>query len=254
MPRLSPAKIRATKGQSKLVTLSLGIAPMAKMADAVCDLILVGDSLAMTLYGHGSTVQVPLDVMIWHGKGVVQSTKNACIIVDLPFGSYEQSPEQAFESAARVLKETGAHGVKMEGGALMAPTIEFLTARGIPVLGHIGLFPQHVNMIGGFKKERDGDRLLADAKAHQDAGAFACIIEAVPHELAGPVTEALDIPTIGIAAGPDCDGQILVVDDLIGLNPDYVPPFVEPKARTARSIKKAMKAYAAEIRGGASED
>ena len=176
MPRLSPAKIRATKGQSKLVTLSLGIAPMAKMADAVCDLILVGDSLAMTLYGHGSTVQVPLDVMIWHGKGVVQSTKNACIIVDLPFGSYEQSPEQAFESAARVLKETGAHGVKMEGGALMAPTIEFLTARGIPVLGHIGLFPQHVNMIGGFKKERDGDRLLADAKAHQDAGAFACTL------------------------------------------------------------------------------
>ena len=249
MPRISPASIRASKGERQLVTLSLGIAPMAKMADEHCDLILVGDSLAMTLYGHSSTVQVPLEVMAWHGKGVVDSTSKSCIIVDLPFGSYEQSPQQALESAARILKETGAQGVKMEGGALMAPTVEFLTQRGIPVLGHIGLFPQHVNMVGGFKKERDGARLMEDALAHQAAGAFACVIEAVPAELAGPLRDKLDIPTIGIAAGPDCDGQILVIDDLIGLNPEYIPPFVEPKARVARTIKRAIRDYAKDVRG-----
>lgn len=247
MPRLSTADIRASKGNRKLVTLSLGIAPMAKIADEHCDLILVGDSLAMTLYGQGSTVQVPLEVMAWHGKAVVDSTRKACIIVDLPFGSYEQSPQQAFESAARIMKETGAQGVKMEGGALMAPTVAFLTQRGIPVLGHVGLFPQHVNMIGGFKKERDGQRVLEDAMAHQAAGAFACVIEAVPTEIAGPLREQLDIPTIGIAAGPDCDGQILVIDDLIGLNPDYVPPFVQPKAQTAAAIKDAIQSYAHEV-------
>lgn len=249
MPRISPASIRASKGERQLVTLSLGIAPMAKMADEHCDLILVGDSLAMTLYGHSSTVQVPLEVMAWHGKGVVDSTSKSCIIVDLPFGSYEQSPQQAFESAAHILKETGAQGVKMEGGALMAPTVEFLTQRGIPVLGHIGLFPQHVNILGGFKKERDAARLMEDALAHQAAGAFACVIEAVPAELAGPLRDKLDIPTIGIAAGPDCDGQILVIDDLIGLNPEYIPPFVEPKARVARTIKRAIRDYAKDVRG-----
>ena len=249
MPRISPASIRASKGERQLVTLSLGIAPMAKMADEHCDLILVGDSLAMTLYGHSSTVQVPLEVMAWHGKGVVDSTSKSCIIVDLPFGSYEQSPQQAFESAAHILKETGAQGVKMEGGALMAPTVDFLTQRGIPVLGHIGLFPQHVNILGGFKKERDAARLMEDALAHQAAGAFACVIEAVPAELAGPLRDKLDIPTIGIAAGPDCDGQILVIDDLIGLNPEYIPPFVEPKARVARTIKRAIQDYAKDVRG-----
>ncbi|MGB1157001.1 MAG: 3-methyl-2-oxobutanoate hydroxymethyltransferase [Alphaproteobacteria bacterium] len=248
MPRLSPADIRTSKGKRRLVTLSLGIAPLAQMADEFCDLILVGDSLAMTLYGHSSTVAVPLEVMSWHGKAVVDATKEACVIVDLPFGSYEQSPQQAFETASRILKETGAQGVKMEGGALMAPTVEFLTQRGIPVLGHIGLFPQHINMVGGFKKERDADRLIADAQAHEAAGAFGCIIEAVPEGLAGPVTDQLGIPTIGIAAGSDCDGQILVIDDLIGLNPDYVPPFVEPKARVARTIKRAIREYAKEIR------
>jgi len=252
MSRLSPADIRASKGERKLVTLSLGIAPMAKMADEHCDLILVGDSLAMSLYGQNSTVQIPLDVMAWHGKAVVDSTSKACVIVDLPFGSYEQSPQQAFESAARILKETGAQGVKMEGGLLMAPTVEFLTQRGIPVLGHVGLFPQHVNMVGGFKKERDGQRVLGDAMAHQAAGAFACVIEAVPADVATPLKEQLDIPTIGIAAGPDCDGQILVIDDLIGLNPDYVPPFVKPKAQTAVAIKDAIQAYAAEVRAGSS--
>lgn len=236
MPRISPADIRASKGERQLVTLSLGIAPMAKMADEHCDLLLVGDSLAMTLYGHRSTVAVPLEVMVWHGKAVVDSTKNACVIVDLPFGSYEQSPQQAFEAAARILKETGAQGVKMEGGALMAPTVEFLTQRGIPVLGHIGLFPQHVNMIGGFKKERDAGRLMEDALAHQAAGAFACVIEAVPSDLAGPLRDKLEIPTIGIAAGQDCDGQILVIDDLIGLNPEYITPFVAPKARDRKSV------------------
>jgi len=190
--------------------------------------------------------------MAWHGKAVVDSTSKACVIVDLPFGSYEQSPQQAFESAARILKETGAQGVKMEGGSLMAPTVEFLTQRGIPVLGHVGLFPQHVNMVGGFKKERDGQRVLGDAMAHQAAGAFACVIEAVPADVATPLKEQLDIPTIGIAAGPDCDGQILVIDDLIGLNPDYVPPFVKPKAQTAVAIKDAIQAYAAEVRAGSS--
>lgn len=249
MPRISPADIRASKGERPLVTLSLGIAPLAKMADEHCDLILVGDSLAMTLYGHSSTVQVPLDVMVWHGKAVADSTENACIIVDLPFGSYEQSPEQAFASASRILKQTGAQGVKMEGGALMAPTVEFLTRRGIPVLGHIGLFPQHINTIGGFKKERDAARLMEDALAHQAAGAFACVIEAVPAELAAPLRDKIEIPTIGIAAGPDCDGQILVIDDLIGLNPEYIPPFVEPKARIAKTIKRAIRDYAKDIRG-----
>ena len=249
MPRISPASIRASKGERQLVTLSLGIAPMAKMADEHCDLLLVGDSLAMTLYGHRSTVAVPLEVMVWHGKAVVDSTKNACVIVDLPFGSYEQSPQQAFEAAARILKETGAQGVKMEGGALMAPTVEFLTQRGIPVLGHIGLFPQHVNMIGGFKKERDAGRLMEDALANQAAGAFACVIEAVPSDLAGPLRDKLEIPTIGIAAGQDCDGQILVIDDLIGLNPEYIPPFVAPKARVAKTIQQAVLDYAKDIRG-----
>ena len=137
----------------------------------------------------------------------------------------------------------------MEGGALMAPTVEFLTQRGIPVLGHIGLFPQHVNMIGGFKKERDAGRLMKDALAHQEAGAFACVIEAVPSDLAGPLRDKLEIPTIGIAAGRDCDGQILVIDDLIGLNPEYIPPFVAPKARVAQTIQQAVRDYAKDIRG-----
>ncbi len=248
MSRVSPADIRASKGEKRLVTLSLGLAPMARIADPHCDLILVGDSLAMTLYGQSSTVAVPLEVMIWHAKAVVGATENACVIVDLPFGTYEQSPQQAFENAARVLKESGAQGVKMEGGELMAPTVEFLTQRGIPVLGHIGLFPQHVNMTGGFKKERDAERLSRDGMAHQHAGAFACVIEAVPNELAGPLKDALEIPTIGIAAGVDCDGQILVIDDLIGLNPDYIPPFVQPKAQVAQAIAAAINDYAHEVR------
>lgn len=248
MPRLSTPKIRALKGVRKLVTLSLGTASLARVADEFCDFILVGDSINMTIYGQPSTRGISLDTMIAHGKSVVRSTQNAAIIVDLPFGTYEQSPQQAFANAERVLRETECDGVKLEGGMAMIPTISFLIERGIPVLGHVGLYPQHSAVLGGFVKERDESKVIAEAKAQQEAGVFSMVVEAVPEDIGESVSQSVSVPVIGIAAGDRVDGQILVVDDLIGVNPAGAPPFVRQKAQIHSIVRDAVSDYADDIR------
>ena len=249
MPRLTCPQFKELKGQRKLVTLSLGLAGMARMADKVADLLLVGDSINMTLYGQPSTRGITLDQMIAHGRAVVQASENAIVVVDLPFGTYEQSPAQAFASASRVLAESGCQGVKLEGGLPLTPTIEFLVQRGIPVMGHVGLYPQHSEIVGGFKKERDGGKVIAEAKAQEAAGVFSMVVEAVPPEIGTQVTKAVDVPVIGIAAGEETNGQILVVDDLVGMNPGGAPKFVEQRAQVHRSISRAFREYAKAVRG-----
>lgn len=248
MTRLSTPKIRALKGQRQMVTLSLGTASLARVADEFCDLILVGDSINMTIYGQPSTRGISLETMIAHGKSVVRSTKNAAVVVDMPFGTYEQNPSQAFANAERVLRETECDAVKLEGGLAMVPTIEFLIARGVPVMGHVGLYPQHSAVLGGFVKERDADKVIAEAKAQADAGVFCMVVEAVPADIAKAAAMAVDVPVIGIAAGDAVDGQILVVDDLIGVNPAGAPPFVRQKAQIHSIVRDAVKDYANEVR------
>ncbi|MFZ4540271.1 MAG: 3-methyl-2-oxobutanoate hydroxymethyltransferase [Rickettsiales bacterium] len=245
--------IRAAKGQRKLVLLTAYTAPMAALLDAHCDMLMVGDSLGMVVYGMDSTLPVTLEMMIAHGAAVVRGAKRTSVVVDMPFGSYQASAEQAFINAARVMKETGAACVKMEGGAELAPTIRFLTERGIPVMGHIGLMPQHMHSVGGFKTQgKDAiarKAILADAKAVADAGAFAMVIEGVVESLAAEITEAVAIPTIGIGASPVCDGQVLVVDDMLGMF-ERSPRFVKKYADLRAVISAAAETYAKEVRGG----
>ncbi|MBC7137119.1 MAG: 3-methyl-2-oxobutanoate hydroxymethyltransferase [Oceanibaculum nanhaiense] len=243
--------IRARKGKEPLVCLTAYTAPIAKLLDRHVDLLLVGDSLAMVVYGMDSTLGVSLDMMIAHGKAVTRGAKRACVVVDLPFGSYEESPEAAYRSAARVLAETGCAAVKLEGGLAMAPTIRFLADRHIPVLAHIGLTPQSVNAFGGFRVQGRGEeqaaQVMADAHAVTQAGAFAVVIEGVPEPLGRAITEAIEIPTIGIGASPACDGQILVTDDMLGLFSDFTPKFVKRFASLSGSVEAAAQAYAAEV-------
>ncbi|EKE73768.1 3-methyl-2-oxobutanoate hydroxymethyltransferase [Oceanibaculum indicum] len=243
--------IRARKGGQPLVCLTAYTAPIAKLLDPHVDLLLVGDSLAMVVYGMDSTLGVSLDMMIAHGKAVTRSARHACVVVDLPFGSYEESPEQAYRAAARVLAETGCAAVKLEGGVALALTIRFLAERNIPVLAHIGLTPQSVNAFGGFRVQGRGEeeaaRVMADAKAIEEAGAFAVVIEGVPEPLGRAITEAIDIPTIGIGASPACDGQILVTDDMLGLFSDFTPKFVKRFASLGASVEQAVQSYAAEV-------
>ncbi len=249
--RSTAPDITARKGGDGIVSLTAYTAPIAKLADAHCDFILVGDSLAMVVHGMETPVPITLDIMIAHGRAVVSATERALIVVDLPFGTYEESPEAAFRSAARVLKETGCGAVKLEGGSRMAETIRFLVDRGIPVMAHIGLTPQAINTLGGFKVQGRTDAqfaaLQADARAVTEAGAFAVVLEAMPVELAAGVTKAIPVPTIGIGAGPACDGQILVVDDMLGLTP-RVPKFVKKFGAIGPAINEAMGAYAAEVK------
>ncbi len=247
-------ELRAAKGQHKLVVLTAYTAPMAGLLDAQCDMLMVGDSLGMVVYGFDSTLPVTLEMMIAHGAAVVRGSKRACVVVDMPFGSYQASPEQAFAHAARILKETGAACVKLEGGAELAPTIRFLSERGIPVMGHIGLMPQHLHQAGGFKtqgKELASRRaILADAKAIADAGAFAMVVEGVVESLAAEITRAVSIPTIGIGASAACDGQVLVVDDMLGMF-ERSPRFVKRYAQLRETIADAAARYASDVRSGA---
>ncbi len=250
--RLTPSDIRSRKGTVPVVSLTAYTTPIAKLLDPVVDIMLVGDSLGMVLYGFDSTLPVTLDMMIAHTNAVMRGAKRACVIVDMPFGTYQESPELAFRNCARVMAETGCAGVKVEGGVEMAETIRFLTQRGIPVLGHIGLMPQHVNALGGYrvqgKSDEEARKLVEDAVAVEKAGAFAMVIEGVTEPVARELTQAVKIPTIGIGASAECDGQVLVVDDLLGLMTDIKPRFVKRYAELAQTIETAVKSYADDVR------
>ena len=245
--------IRSAKGQEKLVVLTAYTAPMAELIAPQCDMLLVGDSLGMVVYGLPSTLPVTLDMMIAHGAAVVRGAGGVPVIVDLPFGSYQASPEQAFQSAARVIQETGCAAVKLEGGAEMAATIRFLSERAIPVMAHIGLMPQHMHQMGGFKTQGKDDTsyvaILAAARAVAEAGAFAVVVEGVIEPLAAEITRKLAVPTIGIGASPACDGQVLVIDDMLGMF-THAPRFVKKYDDLHTRITNAATSYAAEVRAG----
>ncbi len=249
--RMTAPQIRARKGGEPIVSLTAYHAHTASLVDPHVDFLLVGDSLGMVMHGFESTVPVPLDLMIMHGAAVVRGSKQALVVVDMPFGSYEESPNIAFRNAARVMKETGCGAVKLEGGAHMAETIRYLGQRGIPVMAHIGLTPQAVNVMGGFKtqgrEEKDWARLEEDAAAVAQAGAFAVVIEGTAELLAARITRQIDIPTIGIGASVDCDGQILVLEDMLGLSP-RVPKFVKEFGSLADAIETSVRQYASEVR------
>ena len=246
-----PPDITARKGQDPLVVLTAYTTPMARLVDAHCDIALVGDSVGMVLHGLPSTLGVTMEMMILHGRAVTRGLSRAMAVIDMPFGSYEQSPAQAFANAARLMVETGAAAVKLEGGARMAETIAFLTGRGVPVMAHIGLTPQAVNTLGGYKvvgRDAGAQQVLQDAQAVESAGAFAVVLEKVPAALAGRITQALTIPTIGIGAGVDCDGQVLVVDDMLGTFTEFRPRFVQRYAELGQTADAAIAAYAADVR------
>ncbi len=250
--RISTPQIRARKGGEPVVCLTAYTTQMARLLDPHCDLLLVGDSLGMVIYGFDSTLAVTLDMMIAHGAAVVRGAERACVIVDLPFGSYQESPAQAFRNAARIMAETGAAGVKLEGGAEMAETVRFLAQRGIPVCGHVGLMPQAVHVAGGFKatgrSSAAARTVTADAQAMAEAGAFAVVLEGVMEPVAAAITAALPIPTIGIGASPACDGQVLVSDDVFGLFSDFTPRFVRRYANLGEQISAAAAEYAQDVR------
>src|SRR5579859_850276 len=249
---ITPTVIKARKGGPPIVCLTSYTAPMTKLVDPHADLILVGDSLAMTIYGMASTVGVTQEMMIAHGRAVVHAASRACVVVDLPFGSYEESPMQAFRTAASIMAETGCAAVKLEGGTVMAETIHFLTSRGVPVMAHIGLTPQSVNALGGYavrgRSESEAAMIMADAEAVADAGAFSVVIEKTAEPLARAVTDRIIPPTIGIGASVACDGQILVVDDMIGFFTEFHPKFVRRYAEVAQSVEAAIASYAADVR------
>ncbi|NMM46332.1 3-methyl-2-oxobutanoate hydroxymethyltransferase [Rhodospirillaceae bacterium KN72] len=241
----------ARKGGVPLICLTAYTTPIAALADRHCDVVLVGDSVGMVLHGLPSTLSVTLDMMILHGKAVRRGVEKALLVVDMPFSSYEESPEQAFRNAARMMAETACDAVKLEGGENMRDTIGFLTARGIPVMAHIGLTPQAVNLFGGYKVQGRGeaaDRIRRDARAVTQAGAFSVVLEKVPESLARNITAELSIPTIGIGASPACDGQILVIDDMLGMFTAFRPKFVKRYAELGEAADKAVAAYAEEVR------
>lgn len=250
--KITVTDIRARKGGEPIVCLTAYTSLTAQLLDENTDLLLVGDSLGMVLYGLEDTLGVTLDMMIAHGKAVMRGAEKACVIVDMPFGSYQESPAVAFRNAARIMKEVGCAGVKLEGGEEMAETIEFLTKRGIPVLAHVGLLPQSVNTAGGFRshgKDHDeASQILADAVAIAAAGAFASVVEGTVEPLAREITQAIAIPTIGIGASPACDGQILVTEDLVGLFSDFTPKFVKRYADLGQQIAEAAKSYSEDVR------
>jgi 3-methyl-2-oxobutanoate hydroxymethyltransferase len=254
MKRLTVPAVRARKGGEPLVMLTAYTVRMAQLLDAHCDILLVGDSLGQVIYGLPSTLPVTLDMMCAHGAAVVRGSYHALVIVDMPFGSYEASPEQAFASASRILAETGAAGVKLEGGETMAPTIAFLTARGIPVMAHVGLTPQSVNALGGYgargRSNEEHSQIIADARAVAAAGAFSVVAEGVIEPLARAITWEVSCPVIGIGASPVCDGQVLVAEDMLGLF-ERTPRFVKRYADMAGLIGDAAAKYAEEVRSRA---
>ena len=246
-----PDDIRSMKGGTPIVSLTAYTTPMARMMDDHCDFVLVGDSVGMVLHGLPSTLGVTMEMMILHGQAVARGLGRAMLVIDMPFGSYEESPEQAFANAATLMRETGAAAVKLEGGQHMADTIAFLVARGIPVMAHIGLTPQSINTLGGYKvqgRDEGAEILMADARAISDAGAFSVVLEKVPANLADEITAAIPIPTIGIGASAGCDGQILVVDDMLGLFTAFKPKFVKRYGNLGEAGETAIKAYAEEVR------
>ena len=251
--RLSVPKFREAKGATPLVCLTAYTAPIAQIVDRHVDLILVGDSLGMVVHGLPNTLGVTLEMMIMHGRAVTRASERALVVVDMPFGSYEQSPEQAHANATRVMQETGCSAVKLEGGTYMAPTIKFLVERGIPVMGHVGLMPQAVQVTGGFRArgrvEDEWAPIEKDAAAVVEAGAFALVLEGVTEPLAVRITKAVAVPTIGIGASKECDGQILVVDDMLGLS-SWTPGFVKGYADLEKTIDSAIAAYTADVKEG----
>jgi 3-methyl-2-oxobutanoate hydroxymethyltransferase len=253
--RMTAPAIRARKAEGTteqpIVMLTAYTMRMAQLLDPHCDMLLVGDSLGQVIYGLPSTIPVTIEMMCAHGAAVVRGSWHALVAVDLPFGSYEASQQKALETAARIMKETGCAAVKLEGGEAMAPTIDFLTHRGIPVIGHVGLTPQAVNILGGYGarggEQREAKKIVDDAKAIAEAGAFSIVVEGVMEELATKITNAVDCPTIGIGASADCDGQVLVIDDMLGMF-ERTPRFVKRYGDLAAQIGEAARTYAEEVR------
>lgn len=248
--KMTVPRFTAAKGGEPLVCLTAYTAHVARIVDEVSDLILVGDSLGMVIHGMPNTLGVTMEHMIMHGQAVMRGADKALVVVDMPFGSFEESPEVAFRNAARIIKETGCTAVKLEGGKEMAPTISHLTKRGIPVMAHVGLMPQQMNTAGGFKavrEEEQYDLVIADAQAVEAAGAFSVVVEGVAEDLADKLTKSVSIPTIGIGASAACDGQILVFEDMIGLFP-RVPTFVKRYGNMEEMIRDAVGHYAQEVR------
>lgn len=249
--RLTTADIAARKGAEPIVCLTAYDASRAALLDPHCDLLLVGDSVGMVVHGLPSTVGVTLDMMIMHGKAVMRGADSAVVVVDMPFGSYEASPQQAFENASLILRETGAQAVKIESGRYAADTIRFLVERGVPVVGHVGLRPQAVNVTGGFKAKgrttEERAEILSEAEATAEAGAFAIVVEGVAEDLAREITAKIPTPTIGIGASAACDGQILVTEDMLGLF-DWTPKFVKRYGSVRTAITEAVEQYAQEVR------
>jgi 3-methyl-2-oxobutanoate hydroxymethyltransferase len=251
MKRLTVPRIRQRKGAEPLVMLTAYTVRMAQLLDPHCDMLLVGDSLGQVIYGLPHTVAVTIEMMAAHGAAVVRGSYHAAVIVDMPFGSYEASPEQAFTNASRLLKETGAAAIKVEGGKVLAPTVDFLTARGIPVMAHVGLTPQAVNMLGGYgvrgKSDEEARSIVEDAVAMDKAGAFAMVIEGVLEPIAIEITNKVSCPTIGIGASANCDGQVLVTEDMLGLF-ERIPKFVKRYGAMSDLVEAAVTEYASEVR------
>ena len=249
--RKSVVDITAQKGTAPIVVLTCYSAPYAALLDPHVDVLLVGDSLGMVLYGMDSTLPVTLELMIAHGRAVTQHSKRACGVVDMPFASYQASKEQAFTNAARILAETGCQAIKLEGGHEMIDTVSFLVERGIPVMGHVGLKPQHINRMGGYKyqgrTEEAAKQIVSEAHAMQEAGSFSLLIEGLTEPLAARISKELSIPTIGIGASPACDGQVLVTDDMLGLF-EHTPRFVKQFGSLRASVETAVKDYADAVR------
>jgi 3-methyl-2-oxobutanoate hydroxymethyltransferase len=247
--------IKSLKGKGRIVSLTAYTTPMAAKMDEFVDVIIVGDSTGMVAYGMDSTLSITLDMMIQHGRAVMKGASRACVIIDMPFASYQESPQKAFRNAAKVMAETGAQGIKLEGGLEMLETVEFITSRGIPVMPHIGLMPQHVNSMGGYKFQarttEEIDRLVALGLAFQECNAFSLLIEGTSEAAARSVTEAVKIPTIGIGASPACDGQVLVTEDVLGLFSDYTPRFVKRYIDLGELILNAFARYENDVRSGA---
>lgn len=247
VPEFRAAKARG----AKLAVMTAYDYTSAKLTDeAGVDAILVGDSLGMVVQGHPTSLPVTLGEMIYHTRCVLRGAKRALVVSDMPFLTYQVSPRQAVKNAGRLMKEAGVHAVKLEGGVRMSDTIRAAVGAGIPVMGHVGLTPQSVHLFGGFKVQRDEKQLIADAEAVEKAGAFALVVESVPAPLAAKITAAVGIPTIGIGAGPSCDGQVLVFHDMIGLFTDFVPKFVKRYADVGSTIRTAMQTYCDEVREG----
>ena len=250
--RVTVPELRARKGAGPIVVLTAYTAPQAKILDPHVDVLLVGDSLGMVIYGLQDTLGVTLDMMIAHGAAVVRGSQHGCVIVDMPFASYQESPAQAYRNAARVMSETGCAGVKLEGGVEMAPTVEFLVNRSIPVMGHVGLMPQSVHAYGGFRVqgrgEADGRAIVEDARAIAGAGAFSMVVEGVIEPVGREITGSVPVPTIGIGASPSCDGQVLVTEDMAGLFSEFTPRFVRRYAELGEALGEAVAAYAADVR------